>query len=272
LNIDREQINCFVEAIRDNTGTDLSEYCGNTLSARISHRLSQIDLDPDSYLNFCRNDPDECQTLVDTIAVNVSWFFRNPIVFEIIAQTILPRLIAKTKTIRVWSAGCAGGEEAYSIAILIRDLLNSLPNAQPQALVFATDIDQEVLAKARTGYYPQKSLSDVKMRFVEECFTPKGDGYLVRPSVREMVRFSTDNLLNDQTIAPAESIFGSFDLILCRNVLIYFSAERIKKVIHKLYESLATGGYLVLGESEDISRDLKARLNTVDRRNRIYQK
>jgi len=241
------------------------------VSQRLAERVANLDLDPAQYLSICRTNPDECRELVSAIAINVSSFFREPIVFELIAQSLLPRLIEKKDELRVWSAGCAAGEEAYSIAILIQEALK-FTNADIRPAIFATDIDRDVLKKARKAVYQRESLRDTKLGIVDDYFKPLQDGFKLCTEVKKMVHFSVDDLLSERTGAPSESIYGSFDIVLCRNVLIYFSDKRQKQVIQRMYNCLAKGGTLILGDSETICRDLKSRFKTIDAKNRIYQK
>ncbi len=267
-----QQIDDIVEAVRIQVGSDLTGYSKSVLSNRISERMERLGLDADQYSSFCRADAKECAKLADTVAIHVSSFFRNPIVFEILAQSVLPRLMEEKNEIRVWSAGCAAGEEPYSVAILIQEELKKNQRADVHSMIFATDIDQEILRAAEKAVYSKESLKDTKLHLVETWFSPKADGFELCPDMKKRVHFSTDNLLADHSAAPADSIFGSFDLILCRNVLIYFTQEKQKQILRRLYASLAKGGVLVLGDSEMLCGDLKPRFRTVDERNRIYQK
>ncbi len=272
MGVESRHIDALLEVVHENTGTDLTGYRRSTLSRRISQRLSRFDIDAHQYLGVCRNSKDECGKLIDAVAINVSSFFRDSGVFETIASRVLPDLIPGKREFRVWSAGCAAGEEAYSVAILIQDVLERVPNADLQPIIFATDIDEEILKKAEAAYYPRESLKDTKLGIVDTYFSPVKDGFALDPKVKQKVHFSVDDLLSTETVAPPDSIYGSFDIILCRNVLIYFSPKHQKQVLKKLYDSLAQGGYLVLGDSEELSRELKSRFNTYDAGNRIYRK
>jgi chemotaxis protein methyltransferase CheR len=271
--IDNHQIDSLLELVLKKTGTDLSGYRKPTLSRRISERLFRLGMDADQYLRACRDDPEECGELVNAVTINVSSFFRNPVAFEIIAQSVLPRLIDLSRPeLRVWSAGCAAGEEAYSLAMLILRALKSDRNNNTKPRIFATDIDRNVLQKARKAFYCRESLIDTKLGIIDDFFSSVKDGFQLCSEVKEMVNFSFYDLLSDQTVVPAKSIYGSFDIVLCRNVLIYFSAEQQIQVFQKLYKALAKGGYLVLGDSEMLCRDIRSRFRTVDKKNRIYQK
>jgi chemotaxis protein methyltransferase CheR len=194
-------------------------------------------------------------------------------VFEIISQSLLPKLINKKDCeLRIWSAGCSAGEEAYSIAILIDQALKLRRDAEIHPMIFGTDIDENVLKKAKEGIYTRESLKNTKLGIIDKYFTGNKERYNLSNGIKSMVDFSINDLLSDKTVSPEASVFGSFDMILCRNVQIYFSSKHQKKVIQKLYQSLAKGGYLILGDSEMLPSDFKSKFKTIDPRNKIYQK
>lgn len=272
MRIDDQQTDSLLKIVLKNTGTDLTGYRRPTLSRRISGRLARLGMDAEQYLSVCQTDKDECESLIKAVAINVSSFFRDPIVFETIAKSMLPELIREKKELRVWSAGCAAGEEAYSLAILIREECRRSKNTDCQPVIFATDIDRDVLQEAKEAFYPRERLEDTKLRIVDTCFSPVKDGFQLRPEVKKMVHFSFDDLLADEAFSPAESVYGSFDIVLCRNVVIYFSDEKQEQAFRRLYKCMAQGGYLVLGDSETVLGDSKSRFKTIDAKNKIYQK
>ena len=272
MRIDNDQLEALLEILLEQTGIDLSEYRRTTLSRRVSGRLARLGMNANEYLAVCRDDPDECREVVSSIAINVSSFFRDPVVYEAIAQSVLPRLAEMTNSLRVWSAGCAAGEEAYSIAILIQEELKKTKNTACHPMIFATDIDHDVLTRAEEALYPTNSLNDTKLRIADAYFSRVDDGFELCPAIKHLVHFSANDLLSQNVDAPAESVYGDFNIILCRNVLIYFSESKQVEALERLYRSLATGGYLVLGSSEAMCRELKSRFKTVDARNKIYQK
>jgi len=272
MKVNSQQMDELLEVVRTQVGTDLTGYSRSVLSRRIAERLTHWRLDADQYVSLCRSDTKECATLADTLAIHVSSFFRNPIVFEILAQSVLPRLMEEKDEIRVWSAGCAAGEEPYSIAILIQEEIRKSRRSNIQPMIFATDVNREILKAAETARYPRESLNDTRLGWVNTYFSSEKEGFQLCSDVKKMVHFSEGDLLSKQTGAPAESIFGSFDLILCRNILIYFTKENQKQILQRLYASLAKGGTLVLGDSETLYGELKSRFRPVDARNRIYQK
>ena len=258
-------------------GLDLSGYRRSILERRLAARMGRLRLkDPGEYLNRLRSDPRECDRLIETIVIKVSSFFRDPIVFEIIARRILPAIMERrrrdrTRQIRVWSAGCAAGEEAYSMAILLAQALEG-EEADWRPYICGTDISGEALKAAQTGIYRRKRLETIQLGTLDRFFRPAADGFEVIPEIRRMVQFSWQDLTSRRRGAPADSDFGSFDLVLCRNVLIYFSLDLQQRVQDNLYEALSPGGFLVLGMSESLPAETASRLIAVDRPHRIFQK
>ncbi len=271
------QLDAVLAELRESRGVDLGGYRRSMLQRRLAARMAQTRCDdPAAYLARLRADPAEGDGLIDAIAINVSSFFRNPIVWEILAQTVLPEILQRKRQagnneIRVWSAGCAAGEEAFSAAILIhRALKDELADWRPY--FFATDLDTNALNAAAEGVYPRERFENTKLGVLDDYFTACNGGYRIRPEIREMVWFSQDDLTSPHRFAPKESIFGDFDLVLCRNVLIYFSLELQQRVLDKLTKSLDNGSYLVLGESESLVGIDSSRFIEVDGKNRIYMK
>ncbi len=256
---------------------DLSEYRRPMVERRVLARMAQVGLaNPDEYVRRLEGDADEVQRLIDTVAINTSSFFRDPIVFETLAHSTLPEIIKRkrlrrTAEIRIWSAGCAAGEEAYSVGILLHHALKG--EWERWAIhLFATDIDTHALQAARKGVYPRTSLGTAQLRFLDTYFKAEGDQYQLAPSVRGMVNFSQGDVTSPKTVAPPDSVFGAFDLILCRNLLIYLSEKLQQTVMSKLCRSLGDNGYLVLGLSESVNKGSGLPLKTIDGRSRIYQK
>lgn len=270
-------IDQIINEIKTNNGLDLSDYKYESLERRIKARISKLHFkSPDAYLDFLKSHPEEFDGLINTISIDVSSFFRNPIVFEIINQDVIPEIIKrkeinKNREIRIWSAGCGRGEEAYSIAILIN---MNIKNESHKWLVniFGTDINKNALLAAKHGIYPEESFETMKLGILDKFFTPNKLGYEINSSIKDMVHFSSYDLTSKNTISPPDSVFGTFDIILCRNVLIYFSQKLQEKVLNQLCNSLAKNGYLILGESESIINGLKNNFSILDNKNRIYKK
>ena len=228
------------------------------------------------YLHYLQENPDETDNLIDFLTINVSRFFRDTLTFEYIADRILPAIVYEKKkaadnSIRVWSAGCAKGEESYSIAILIHELYEK-EALKTNISIFATDIDGKILKEAQKAAYSFESIKSIKYRLLKKYFSPKGEAFQLMLVIRNLVSFSVYDILDKKSYAPPESIFGGFDIVLCRNVLIYFDTEHQDRIFEKLYRSLVPKGYLVLGEAEIPSINYQGRFRKVNDCCHIYQK
>nr|MBF0223519.1 protein-glutamate O-methyltransferase CheR [Desulfobulbaceae bacterium] len=267
----------IAKELKQRHDVDLGSYNSSFLLKKLKSRMASLAITvPEDYLTYFRKDPGEALLLMNEIGISVSLFFRNTLVYSIIEQQLLPPIIAAKQhsgrqEIRVWSAGCATGEEPYSIAILLHRLLNEeITNWKVH--IFATDIDQERLTSAAAGVYPRAKLVDTRIGIVDEYFSQSREKYILNPAIRQMVNFSLDDLASSEKIAPAASIFGSFDLVLCRNVMIYFNNSAKRRAIQKFVKTLNSSGYLILGESEWIDDSLKSNFIEIDHTNRIYKK
>jgi len=197
-------------------------------------------------------------------------------VFEFLAKHILPQIISQhrrrgSRQIRVWSAGCASGEEAYSAAILLVQALEA-EECPLHPYICATDISDEALETAKIGEYPRERFNTTQLGILERFFRAVPAGFAISRHIQEVVHFSRDDLTSGHSRAPADSVYGSFDLVLCRNVLIYFDLELQDRVVHRLYSALNPWGYLVLGSSEALPPAMAPRFLVVDRASRIFQK
>ncbi len=263
--------------LREVTGVNLDAYRRPTVKRRLEARMERLGVPTEAaYLDLLKSQPEECQRLVDVLGVNVSSFFRNALVFELIRKTILPAMCAEKRRrsdreLRVWSAGCATGEEAYSLAILVHGAIEGeVASWAPH--VFATDIDEDALNRAAAGIYQRESLQSTKLGILDKYFILGETGNAIRPFIKRMVKFSRHDLTAPGAPYPPDSVFGTFDLVLCRNVLIYFSAESRAKALGDLCNSVARGGYLILGEAEHLDARSEARMETINAKSRIFRR
>jgi two-component system, chemotaxis family, CheB/CheR fusion protein len=250
--------------LKGQTGHDFTHYKRATILRRVARRL-QVNLleDIPSYLAFLRTHPAEMTALLHELLISVTNFFRNPDAFAAL-QTQIPQLFAaKTARdqVRVWIAGCATGEEAYSVAILCCEYAARL-EAPPSLQVFATDLDEDVIHVARTGVYPSTIEADVSAERLRRFFYNEEGRYRIRKEVRERVLFSTHNLLQD-------SPFSRLDLITCRNLLIYFKREAQEAALDLFHFALQPGGLLLLGSTEEIADDRKLFV-PLDKQQRLF--
>lgn len=189
-----------------------------------------------------------------SLFVGYSVFFRGQVTFALLETQVLPDLAEKARKtgrsgLRIWSAGCSAGHEAWSVAMLL-DGLAASPDRHSAWRVFGTDLSEPDLVLARAGVYSAAEIGDVRQRHLDTCFIPQGDGFAVAARLRERVEFAVYNLLDTTNSCPPSSIFGDFDLVLCCNVLIYYRPAQQRRILEKLLGCLAPGGYLVTGETE----------------------
>ena len=263
--------------LKEERGFDFSGYRTPILERRIQKRLISNSLQTfEKYYDFLIQDKEEPDKLFDVLALNVSHFFRNALTFEYLRKIILPELISekikqKNKSIRIWSAGSSNGEEPYSIAILFNEILNN-KETHFHLNIFATDIDKKALSDAEAGRYKNYHLDNVKFSYLNKYFTEDAGGYILNKEIRKMVNFHFFDLVAGKGDVPQESIFGGFDIVLCRNVLIYFEANHQKIIFNKLYKSLNNNGYLILGESETPVEEFKSKFRNETNICKIYRK
>lgn len=252
--------------LRLRTGHDFSNYKRPTLMRRFERRINVRNIpDLPTYANFLREHPEETQALLKDLLISVTNFFRDSKPFMALENDILPILSGDQSSdgvIRIWVAGCATGEEAYSLAMLMAEKTMDIFDA-PKVQIFATDIDEAAIAVAREGRYTLNDAADITPERLRRFLVPDGEDFKIRQEIREMVLFAHHNVLKDPP-------FSRIDLITCRNLLIYFNHAAQERVMETFHFALKPGGYLMLGLSEttDGAADLFA---TVSRENHIYQ-
>jgi two-component system CheB/CheR fusion protein len=233
--------------VRDRTGIDFSTYKSPTILRRLQRRMAITHMETlEAYVQYATAHPDEYQHLSSSLLIKVTEFFRDPELFVTLRDEILPGLIAQARAqgrqLRFWSAGCATGEEAYSLAILLADLLGDDLNQLPLR-IFATDVDADAIAFARRGVYPPAALAGLPAELVARAFTPVDGAYEIVPAIRNLVIFGQHDL-------GVRAPFPNIDLVICRNVLIYFTAELQRRALQLFAFALREGGYLALGKAE----------------------
>jgi two-component system CheB/CheR fusion protein len=252
--------------LRLRTGHDFTNYKRPTLLRRIERRINIRNLlDLPTYVAFLKESPDEISALLKDLLISVTNFFRDKKSFELLEKEIIPRITdGKTagQHVRIWVAGCATGEEAYSLAILCAEKTLGLIDA-PKIQIFATDIDESAIAKAREAFYTLNDAADVSPERLKRFFNKEGEGYRIRREIREMVLFATHNFLKDPP-------FSHLDLISCRNVMIYLNHVAQERAIETFHFALNPAAFLFLGTSESVdgASDLYA---TFNRDAHIYQ-
>jgi two-component system CheB/CheR fusion protein len=249
--------------LRAQLGHDFSGYKDKTFLRRVQRRMQVLGiLTMQEYTTQLREDPDEVVLLFRDLLIRVTSFFRDSDTFALLEQEVVPRLfrsMGATQTVRVWIPGCATGEEAYSIAILLREHVSKMQGA-PKIQIFATDIDEPALETARAGRYPATLLDGMSKARRDRFFTLTSSLYVVTKEIREICTFSAHSLVRDPP-------FSRMNLISCRNLLIYLDTELQARVIPAFHYSLVTKGILLLGSSETTARheDLFLSLNKAAR-------
>ena len=248
-------------------GRDFGQYKSSTLMRRVRRRMQVLHIDdPAEYITQLRILPNEPELLFREVLIGVTRFFRDPTMFEVLAETLLPNLINEglpDDPIRVWVAGCATGEEAYSLAILFREAL-AHANSVRKVTIFATDIDDRAVKVARAGLYSDAIEADITTTRLEQYFCKEGSRYRVAKSIRDMCVFSTHDLVKDPP-------FSRLDMVSCRNLLIYFEAPLQQRVISTFHYGLKTNGLLWLGPSETLAASGRL-FKPVDKRSRMFRR
>jgi two-component system CheB/CheR fusion protein len=245
---DTQALRDVFSLLRSRTGHDFSNYKRATVSRRIARRMVVHGLTAlSAYAQLVREQPDEAPALLKDLLISVTNFFRDREAFETLERDVIPRLFegkGEEDRIRVWVPGCATGEEAYSIAMLLAEHAASGPG-HPGIIIFATDIDASAVAVAREGLYTLNDAADVSPERLRRFFSREGDAYQVRKELREMVLFAQQNILKDPP-------FSHLDLVSCRNLMIYLNRAAQRRVMEVVHFALNPAGYLFLSASESI--------------------
>ncbi len=255
--------------LRAQTGHDFSHYKPNTIDRRIARRMAANQIESiDGYVKYLQQNPAEVQALFRDLLIGVTNFFRDPEAFQILEETVIPKIFANKReesAIRIWSTGCSTGEEAYSLAILLAEGMEARKKGYA-IQVFATDIDSQAIATARAGIYPASIAADVSPQRLARFFTiePGGGTYRIHKDIRDMVIFSEQDVVKDPP-------FSKLDLISCRNVMIYMGSTLQKKLIPLFHYALNPGGMLFLGTSETTG-DFTSLFSALDNKQKIYQR
>ena len=253
--------------LRDRTGNDFSLYKANTIQRRIERRMKVHQIEnPRQYLRFMQANPSEIDALFQELLIGVTSFFRDPHALEILVQKGLPSLVEgkpEGATLRLWVAGCSTGEEAYSLAILLKEYLTQ-KKLRFTVQIFASDLDIRAIETARAGLYPVGIAGDMAPERLQRFFTKEDGSYRVKKEIREMVVFATHNLLTD---AP----FTKLDLLSCRNLLIYLDAAAQLKLLPLFHYALKPNGILFLGSSETIG-EFEPLFTVVDRKWKLFRR
>lgn len=241
--------------LRKELNLEITDFNSVFLEKIIEERKQAVDsLSLKDYITFLSQNKNELHFLRESLHINYTQFLRSPVIFALLEQIVIPKIIAQKEhaslsRIRIWSAGCSTGQEAYSIAFLLSDILRKR-RSEILWSVFATDISAESIDKAAQGEYVYGEMENLRIGYIDNFFTQAGNSYVVNKSIRSHINFSVYDLLDGNSISPPQSIFGDFDIIMCCNVLMYYNSEVQAKLIEKLYKSVAKRGCLILGDDE----------------------
>ena len=264
---DAAEFDALLDRLTRARNFDFSAYKRAGLARRITKRLRTVGADGyAAYARYLDAHPDEVERLLDAILINVTAFFRDDLPWEYLREEVLPRLLdakAAGEPIRVWSAGCATGQEAYTMAIVLAEALGH-EQFRDRVKIYATDVDDDALAQARQGAYTERETSSVPPELLEQYFERQEGRFVFRKDLRRLLIFGRNDLLQD---APISRI----DLLACRNTLMYFDAAAQARVLARFHFALAEGGYLLLGRAETLLTH-NSLFTPVDLRRRVFTK
>jgi two-component system CheB/CheR fusion protein len=267
-----QALELLLEKVYRGGGYDFRNYKRGTVTRRLQRRLYATGTASyEEYARFLDNHPEEYQSLAEDVTIKVSGFFRSRHTFQQVARLVLPRLMAQKMRhgglkLNIWSAACARGEEPYSIAIMLADFLGSQLD-EFEISIHASDINRQALAEAKAGVYSPKEVESLPPPILNNHFSRNGHGYVINSNIKQMVSFSHFNL-----VSSAPPPFAALDCIFCCNVLIYLQRQLQEEVLSLVYDSLSTPGYLVLGEVETPTDNLRPRLECVNNKAKIFKK
>lgn len=265
----RTQMQSLLTKIYNERGFDFRQYNESTLTRRLDRRLHARGVQ--TYTDYARvldKDPSEYEPLFNELTINVTSFFRDKVAFKALEEIVLPALIDRYRDrrgyFRIWSAGCATGQEPYSIAVLLLEALGFGTKRQ-DITILATDIDAKVLERARKGIFSPTEIEGIRPVWLKAYFVRHNNSFHVQPVVREMASFREHNLTSDQP-------YYDIDLVVCRNVLIYFTPGLQTDVLKGFHEGLNEEGFLLLGRSEVAVGATRRLFRCVDSKAKLYQK
>ena len=256
----------IIQTLRQSQGIDVSKYDETFLKKSIGKRIAETQCNStEEYCIYLEQHEIEGKHFHDSLQISYSEFFRNPLTFSVLERVVLPSIALQKqntnrKEIRIWSAACAAGQESYSLAMLLEDIV-TLDGGKIKYRIFATDQSQEQILAANKGQYTANAINNLSFKRVNQWFIQQGDTYFVKPELKANIYFSVFDLFSEQLNCPPASIFGDFDLVVCANLLFYYKPEYQKIILQKTGGCRAKGGYIICGETE---RDILLRHNLIE--------
>ena len=256
----------ILRLVRDNTNYDFTFYKRQTLNRRITKRMAETGVDSmREYMLYLMNNADEIERIANEFLIGVTSFFRDSLAFEVIRSKVIPEIISSKKNgeqLKIWVAACSTGEEAYSMAIMINELLEN-SGKDLNVKIFGTDMNQRAIEMAAKGIFPESIQNDVPRDTLDRYFRREGNTFVIDRDIRKTVIFAQHNIIKDPP-------FGQMDMVSCRNMLIYMRPELQKKVLETFHFSLNIGGFLFLGSSESIG-PIKESMKEISKKWNVYQ-
>jgi len=266
---DDEYYQIMKSLIKKNLGFNSNQYKDSHFKRRIDVRLRATNTRTyKEYVELLQKDKNEYPELMETLTVNVTNFFRNPEVYDIVEREILPAIIrtkaSGLRSIRIWSAGCSIGVEAYSIAMLLNHILGR-DFGKYSIKITGTDIDRESLLKAQSGVYSEIEMKDVRPAFLKKYFTKEEGKYVISDELKKITQFKKQDLISGPKM-------NGFDAVFCRNVTIYFQKELQEQLYMDFYNALGNDGFFVMGKTETLIGPSKDKFKAYNSKERIYRK
>ena len=233
----------------------LDKYDAGFIQKAILRRMECLNcIDATEYLGILARNKTEGEALISSLQVSYSEFFRNPLTFAVLENILLPTLIhtrrdSMQKEIRVWSAACAGGQEAYSLAILLEEIMSGI-NKDVNYRIFATDQNEWQVKHAQKGHFEKSSMNGLTLKRIDHWFDKEPNRYSAKAVLKSKINFSVFDLFDEKLSCPTDSIFGDFDVVFCANLLFYYKTHYRETILRKVKKCVATGGYLITGEVE----------------------
>jgi chemotaxis methyl-accepting protein methylase len=265
----RSSLKKIINLLRNRSRNDFSEYKTSTLYRRIERRIALHQLDGiNAYVRYLYANPQELDLLFKELLIGVTSFFRDSEVWVCLRDTGLPELMARHRggaALRAWVPACSSGEEAYSLAIVFKEAMEKVrPEDRYTLQIYATDIDDEAIARARRGFYPDNIAADVSPERLSQFFVREKSGYRINREIRDMVIFAPQNVISDPP-------FTKIDILSCRNLLIYFGPALQKKLVPMFHYALNNDGLLVMGTAETVG-SFTSLFESLDNKSRIYRR
>jgi len=254
----------LVKLISTKPGLNVTHYRDNFMRRRLDLKMKEKKIQKLSeYVSLIKRDPEEFDELLRYITINYTSFYRDTDVFDYFKRSSLPELFSKERNVKILSAGCSSGEEPYTLAILMKEYCDL--NRKPYGKIYAVDVDKSILAKAKKGQYNLETLKKLDEKLLKKYFKVVDKKYQVSQEIKKLVQFSRHDITK-------EYITKGFDIVLCRNVFIYFTNEAKEKILNNFHGNIKKEGYLFMGKTESLPHTLRDKYKSISNRLKIFRK